>query len=373
MNWPTKQRMSRWLAVGIISLSLLIVLPTLVVAQSGWEKEWERVVGLAKREGQLTLVGPAGAEIRRALTEPMQKKYGISVEYLSGRASDFGPRILTERRARQYLSDVVVGGTTTMLESLVPAGAVDPIKPALILPEVLDTKYWRDGKLDFSDNAQTHNLVFIGTSKVVMAYNKNLVDPKELRSFRDLFNPKWKGKIASDDPHTAGSGQATFLFFYMNSELGEPFIRELAKQEIHFIRDHRQRAEWVAHGKVPLMISPSETVTVPLIRRGLPIGMMQPLKEGSYLTASTGSVVLINKAPHPNAAKVFVNWLLSREGQTAWVETTGTLSRRLDVPVEKVEEFARILPGVKYDTENYKENAIRRRPELTEVLAKIFP
>lgn len=373
MNRPTKQRLFRWFAVGIVNLSFLIVLPGFVAAQSGWQKEWERVVGLAKKEGQLTVMGPAGAEIRRALSEPMQKKYGISVEYLSGRASDFGPRILTERRAGRYLWDIVLGGTTTILESLVPGGAVDPIKPALILPEVTDTKYWREGKLDFSDNAQTFNLVFMGTPKVILAYNKDLVDPKELRSYRDLFHPKWKGKIASDDPRGAGAGQATFLFFYMNPELGVAFIRELAKQEIRFIRDHRQRAEWVAHGKVPLMISPSETVTVPLIRRGLSVGMMQPLKEGSYLTASTGSVVLINKAPHPNAAKAFVNWLLSREGQTGWVETTGTLSRRLDVPVEKAEEFARILPGVKYDTENYKENAVRRRPELTDVLARIFP
>jgi iron(III) transport system substrate-binding protein len=353
---------------------LAIVFPRVAAAQSGWQKEWERMVAEAKKEGQLTVMGPAGAEIRRAITEPFQKKYGIQIEYLSGRASDFGPRILTERRAGQYLWDIVLGGTTTILESLVPAGAADPIKPALLLPEVTDTKNWREGKLDFSDNAQVHNLVFMGTPKVILAYNKNMIDPtKELRSYKDLLAPKWREKIASDDPKTAGSGQATFLFFYMNSDLGEPFIRDLAKQDLRFIRDHRQRAEWVAHGKIPLMISPSETVTVPLIRRGLPIGMMQPLKEGSYLTASTGSVVLMNRAAHPNAARVYLNWLLSKEGQTAWVETTGTLSRRLDVPVEKVEEFARILPGVKYDTENYKENAIKRRPELTEVVTRIFP
>ncbi len=373
MDSPRKQLMYFWSAVWMMSLSCAFLFPQLVSAQSGWQKEWERTVAEAKKEGQLTLMGPAGAEIRRAVTEPFQKKYGISVEYLSGRASDFGPRILTERRAGRYLWDIVMGGTTTILESLVPAGAADPIRPALMLPEVTDTKNWRDGRLDFSDIAQVHNLVFMGTPKVILAYNKDLVNPKELRSYRDLLNPKWKEKIASDDPKTAGSGQATFLFFYMNSELGEPFIRDLSKQDLRFIRDHRQRAEWVAHGKIPLMISPSETVTVPLIRRGLPIGMMQPLKEGTYMTASTGSVILMNRAAHPNAAKVYLNWLLSKEGQTAWVETTGTLSRRLDVPVEKVEDFARMLPGVKYDADNYKEVAIRRRPELTEVVNKIFP
>jgi iron(III) transport system substrate-binding protein len=353
--------------------SLSILLPQVAQAQGGWQKEWERLVAEAKKEGQLTLMGPAGAEIRRAITEPFQKKYGIQVEYLSGRASDFGPRILTERRAGRYLWDIVMGGTTTILESLVPAGAADPIKPALIHPEVADPKYWRDGRFDFSDNAQTYNFVFMATPKVILAYNKDMVNPDELHSYKDLLSPKWREKIASDDPKTAGSGQATFLFFYMNPELGEPFIRDLAKQDLRFIRDHRQRAEWVAHGKIPLMISPSETVTAPLIKRGLPIGMMRPLKEGTYLTASTGSAILMNRAAHPNAAKLYLNWLLSKEGQTAWVDTTGTLTRRLDVPVEKVADFARIIPGVKYDADNYKEPAIKRRPELTEVVTKIFP
>lgn len=351
----------------------MALLPGVVAAQVSWEKEWESVVAAAKKEGQVAVMGPAGAELRRALTEPFQRKYGIPVEYLSGRASEFASKILAERTGGQYLWDIVLGGTTSLLDSVIPAGAADPIMPALILPEVTDTRNWRDGKLDFSDNARIHNLVFMGTPKVILAYNKNLLDPKELRSYRDLLHPKWKGNIASDDPRGSGAGQATFLFFYFHPDLGEAFIRELAKQELRFIRDHRQRAEWVAHGKIPLMISPSETVTVPLIRRGLPIGMIQALKEGSYLTASTGSVVLVNKARHPNAARLYLNWLLSREAQTGWVETTGTLSRRLDVPMERVEETSRIVPGVRYDTDNYQENMIRRRPELEAVLAKIFP
>jgi iron(III) transport system substrate-binding protein len=359
------------LLVAIILCTAL--LPRSVAAQGSWEKEWESAIKSGQKEGQVAVMGPAGAELRRVLTEPFQRKYGIRVEYLSGRASEFASRILAERSGGQYLWDIVLGGTTSLLESLIPAGAADPIKPALILPEVVDTQYWRDSRLDFSDNAQMHNLVFMGTAKVILAYNKNLLDPKELRSYRDLLHPKWKGNIASDDPRGSGAGQATFLFFYLHPDLGEAFIRDLAKQELRFIRNHRQRAEWVAHGKIPLMISPSETVTVPLIRQGLPISMMQALKEGSYLTASTGSVVLVNKARHPNAAKVYLNWLLSREGQTGWVETTGTLSRRLDVPMERVEEFSRILPGVRYDTDNYQENMVRRRPELEAVLAKIFP
>ena len=281
-------------------------------------------------------------------------------------------RLKTERAAGQYLWDVMVQGTTTMITDLIPSGIAEPIKPALILPEVTDTKNWRDGRLEFADKAGVYDLVFIGTPKVILAYNKSLVDPKELKSYKDLLAPKWKGKMAAIDPRVAGPGLATFTFFYMNQELGESFIRELAGQDLQLTRDHRQIAESVAQGKVLLAVGTSESQTTPLIEQGLPIGMIQALKEGGYITAGNGSVILINKAPHPNAAKVYINWLLSNEGQTAYVGATGYLSRRLDVPQEIVAEHSRMQPGVIYDTENYKEDVVKRKDEVAQVLQKYF-
>ena len=136
--------------------------------------------------------------------------------------------------------------------------------------------------------------------------------------------------------------------------------------------DRRALLEWVAQGKVALAIAPSDTDAPSLIKEGVPMGMLQSLEEGSYLTASFGSMVLINRAPHPNAAKVYINWLLSKEGQTAFAETHGSLSRRSDMPVEMVAEYSRPIPGVQYDTGNYKEDAVKTKDKLVETLKKYF-
>ena len=337
-----------------------------------WEQEWGRVLAAAKQEGKVAVVSDVGPTVREALTQPFQKRYGITVEHLGISGGEAAARLKTERAAGQYLWDVMVHGTTTMITDLIPSGIAEPIKPALILPEVTDTKNWRDGRLEFADKAGVYDLVFIGTPKVILAYNKSLVDPKELKSYKDLLAPKWKGKMAAIDPRVAGPGLATFTFFYMNQELGESFIRELAGQDLQLTRDHRQIAESVAQGKVLLAVGTSESQTTPLIEQGLPIGMIQALKEGGYITAGNGSVILINKAPHPNAAKVYINWLLSNEGQTAYVGATGYLSRRLDVPQEIVAEHSRMQPGVIYDTENYKEDVVKRKDEVAQVLQKYF-
>src|SRR3990172_4947634 len=208
-----------------------------------WEQEWDRVLAAAKQEGKVAVVSDVGPTVREALTEPFQKRYGITVEHLGISGGEAAARLKTERAAGQYLWDVMVHGTTTMITDLIPSGIAEPIKPALILPEVTDTKNWRDGRLEFADKAGVYDLVFIGTPKVILAYNKSLVDPKELKSYKDLLAPKWKGKMAAIDPRVAGPGLATFTFFYMNQELGESFIRELAGEDLQLTRDHRQITE----------------------------------------------------------------------------------------------------------------------------------
>jgi len=93
-------------------------------ARAAWEQEWERVLAAAKREGKVTVLGPTGAENRRALTEPFEKKYGITVDFFAGSGSELAPRIRTERQAGQYLWDVYVGGISTMVNTLKPMGAL---------------------------------------------------------------------------------------------------------------------------------------------------------------------------------------------------------------------------------------------------------
>ena len=305
--------------------------------RAAWEEEWGRVLAAAKREGTVAVMGPAGDEPRRAL-EPFEKKYGIKVEYLGGRGPEFTERVNTERAAGQYLWDVAAGGLTHWLS--VMDEVLDPIEQALILPEVKDPKNWWGGGLQWLDDKRRILAMSFQTSNPIFV-NTNLVKPQEIKSFKDLLDPKWKGKILSDDPRIAGASQSQYTFFYVHPELGPDFIRALFKQDLAMNRDRRQQLEWLAMGRYPILIGGSRQTAVPLIKEGLPIMNLDPrgIKEGAAMTAGNGHLFLFNRAPHPNAAKVFINWILTKEGQPGYMRANGIPSLRLDVVNDFVEPW----------------------------------
>ena len=164
--------------------------------------------------------------------------------------------------------------------------------------------------------------------------NPNLANPKEFTSHKDLLDPKWKGKIVADDPRKAGIGQGTFLFFYRHPELGPDFIRSLGRQGITFLKNYAQEVDMVGQGRFPVGIGLSDSIIEERTKRGVPIVILDPrqLKEGTPITPASGSLTFVNRAPHPNAAKLYINWLLSKEAQTVLSQATGYISKRVDVP-----------------------------------------
>jgi iron(III) transport system substrate-binding protein len=337
--------------------------------------EWEQTVAAARREGKLVILGPPGADARDALTAGFQKRYPeIQVEFSGGSGAQTAPKILTERGAGQYLGDVHIGGTTTMLTSLVPAGALDPIQPYLAGPETREASAWLNGRFDYSDDAAQYNLVFTSAVKAPLAYHPRQVNPSELKSYKDLLDPKWRGKVSMRDPRTAGPGLATATFLYMTPSLGPEYLRQFLTSGVIFSTDDRQVLDWVARGQYPIALAPSELETVELSKKGLPIALLDAhdLQEGSYLTAAFGSVAVLNRAPHPNAVKVYLDWLLSREGQTDWSVASGYPSRRLDIPTDHLTKATIPRPGVPYQ-ENYKEAYVVIKAELDAFLESSVP
>lgn len=360
------------IVMGLLSTTCLS--PALGQAKQDWQQEWDRVLGAAKKEGRVVVWGPPGPNARDALTKGFQESYpGIDLEFTGGSGSSGSPKLLRERRAKHFLLDVHIGGTTTILTTLRPTGTLDPIKPALILPEVLDSTKWLKGKLDYSDAKGRYNLVFTSAVKIPVAINPKLVKPGEIRSFRDLLDPKWAGKIAMRDPTGPGPGLATVTHWYAHNALGSEFIRDLfVKQKMILSRNDRQLLDWVTRGRYAIVISPSELATSELEAKGVHVELMgaDQLKEGSYLTAAFGSVALINRAPHPNAAKTYINWLLSRKAQTAWSHASGYPSRRLDVPRDKVNPLSVPKEGRVYQ-ENYREEYVRMRDKVRALLREV--
>ncbi len=320
-------------------------------AKPGWQLEWEKTVDAAKKEGQLVIY-ISGYE---AILQDFEKEFPeIKVVAVTGRGNQLGPRLLAERRAEKYLADVSSTGANPNYQQFHAAKALDPIKPALILPEVTDQTKWYLKKHQYSDPDGQYVFNYVGSATYgAVNYNTKLVDVKDFKSYWDLLNPKWKGKIEARDIREAGPGAGNTRFFYYHQDLGPAFIKKLfGEMEVTLFRDFRQGPDWLATGKYAICFFCDADV---LKQQGLPVDTFGPrvFKEGGGLVQQFGTVALINRAPHPNAGKVFINWLLSRKGQLAVQKRTAHAespadSLRLDIPKDEVPFENRRLDGIKY-------------------------
>ena len=356
--------------IRLAAWMLLVALAGLANAAGSWQEDWERSLQAAKKEGTLAMIGPPGADRRDALTETFQKKYGISVEYHADSGAGILPRLSAERKADRYLWDVVITGTTTGLEALIPARVLDPLEPQLVLPEVKDLKQWRGGAFEFLDPGR-QILVMTPFQRGTLFINSSLANPKEFKSYKDLLSGKWKGKIVADDPRKSGPGQATFTFFFLHPALGPDFIRSLGGQSLTLLRDYAQEVNMVGQGRYPVGIGFSDSLAEERTKQGVPLAIVDPrqLKEGSDVSPASGGLSIFNRAPHPNASKVYINWLLSKEGQTLYARATGYLSARLDVSTDHAAPWRVPQSG---SVKTYTQEAMDVKKQLTPLLTEVF-
>jgi ABC-type Fe3+ transport system substrate-binding protein len=325
-------------------------------SKTNWQSEWERTVQAAKKEGALSLYLFQGEGELGAMAQLFQKKYPeINVVVTPGRGNTFAPKIMAERRAGKYLVDSYIAGATTAYEVLYRAKILDSVRAALILPEVIDESNWWLGQHHYIDPESRYIFVYLGNVSQYVSYHTKSVNPGEFRSHWDFLQPKWKGKILSRDPKISGSQRIGLRGFYHTPELGAEFIRRLyGEMDVTLTQEIRQATDWLAHGKFAICFFCSEILKVKA--QGLPVDEFRTAqwKESRVISAGNmGSVALPSQPPHPNAARVFVNWLLSREGQIALQRTTNTPynseeSLRTDVPKDLVRNELRRIDGVKY-------------------------
>jgi iron(III) transport system substrate-binding protein len=350
-------------AAGIYSLFLLFVLASNSPAQTNWRNEWEKLVKAAKEEGRLTIYG---VTVFEDVFKYFQKQYPeIKLSYVVGRGAGIAPRLMQERRAGKYLADIYVGGIHSAYELFYRSKVLDPIPPALILPEVLDESKWWRGKHHYVDHENQYIFVFEGSVQGGgISYNKKLVDPQEFKSFWDLLNPKWRGKAVILHPRTPGMISQSLTFIYHNPKLGAEYIRKLfAEMDVTVSRDDAQMVDWLGSGPFALNFFGRGIGTAEGI--GLPVREFYAgsFKEGAFVNPLNGSVSLPSQAPHPNATKLALNWLLSRAGQIAFQKATndragniGADSLREDIPKDDVFPPQRRAPGIEY--------LVTARPEL---------
>jgi iron(III) transport system substrate-binding protein len=342
-----------------MTLMALVANPILVAVDAAespqWQAEWQKTIDGAKKEGQLSLYG--GQEITHPdIIAAFNKEFPfIKIISASGRAADMMTRIVAERRADKYLADLTASGPNGP-RMLYLNKMLDPITPAFILPEVTDTSKWYGGRHWYADPENKYIFMFEGTIVTTgLSVNTKLLNADEIKSYWDLLQPKWKGKLLGQDPRGAAL-LTPVLILYHRAGLGADFVRRLyTETDITLFRDRRQGTNWLATGKFPLCHLCREIDKA--AQQGLPVEDIAPekLKEGGTIGGGGSSVLaLINRSPHPNAAKVFINWYLSRQGQTVWQnvmnkkEVEASDSMRIDIPKDDVLADGRRVAGREY-------------------------
>jgi ABC-type Fe3+ transport system substrate-binding protein len=314
--------------------TLLSVLFTIgLVDAAEWQSDWESALKGAKKEGKVVIAIPPSAELRKELEPVLKQKFGIEAELVVSRGADSANRIASEFKAGVRYFDMIIQGTTTAM-SLQDGGMLDPVSSYMILPEVKDPKYWWGGHI-WNDNLKTNRFLYsfvanAGTEGLF--YNQELAKPEEFRSFDDLLNPKWKGKIGLNDPRIGGSGISLWSFMWETK--GEEYLQKLVHQDLFVSRNLRQIADALAKGKLAITIGLGRAEYEPFMSAGLPVKELPRPKEGLPASSGYGVLGIVKDPPHPNSTRVFVNWFLSKEGQEFYAKVMKQGTRRVDVDTQ---------------------------------------
>jgi iron(III) transport system substrate-binding protein len=276
---------------------LALVLFAAAAARADEAPDWNVVTAAAKQEGHLSIYNGTAFPIVKQIADRFEQATGIAVAVLDGRASEIRERIRAEQAAGRAIGDLAYNGATS-IGSLTAEGAFRqhgaiPNSARLAPP--------------FEDNG-----IFVPASSggFAVLINTNLVKPdQEPKSWQDFLDPKWRGKFLTDDPRAAGAGEVWFEATL--TAFGRGFHEKFHAQKPVFSRIFAENERRLARGEYAIYL-PFNVSEYPSLK-GLPIKVLIPTEGIPYL--SFGMAVL-KDAPHPNAARLFMNFVLDEGPQT---------------------------------------------------------
>ena len=332
----------------IILMYVLVGFSTAWAQTKASDKEWAAVMDAAKKEGKVVVAGSPDPVMRNDVIPKFTARFGIPVEFIAGRSSQIVSRVETERASGIYSIDVYLAGPDTSANELYNDKLIDPLKPLIVMPEVADGSKWKTGKVWFADPQEQFIVRAFSGVATWLFINTDHVKPEEVRHVKDLLNPKWRGKISTEDPTTTGSGANAAARFY--HDFGEDFVRRLyIEQKAVRTRDRRQMSDWLARGTQPICLSCREDDVRPLIKDGFKILEIFSLADmPASVNGSPWMLTLANKAPNPKAAQLFANWILSKEGLGTYARGFGSVSLRTDIDEANLNPGNLPKKGVKY-------------------------
>lgn len=344
--------------LALIGRFVLAQAPTATLrskAPADWQQDWERTVAAAKKEGELVISGPSGRGWREALME-FQKTYPeIAMKITPSAGREFWPRLIKEREVGQYLWDLRVGGSDNNTHVLRRQGFFAPIRDLLILPEVLDENAWWGG-IDglFNDTDKSYLLSFALYEQGMANYNKKFI--KGRVTLDDLVKPEYLGKISMADPRGGSSLSTTAVILKFK---GEDFVKKLmVGQKPVITKEPRQQMQWLISGRYPVTFGLPTAAMVEFAGRGVSIDDFGKVEGPIAWSQGVGGASLLTQAPHPNAAKLFLNWILTKDVQEQIMSHVKLNSRHKQVTVYD--------PENQFDMSKLSESVGSQSEEITE-------
>ena len=283
--------------------------------------DWAAIERTAKQEGSVIIYN-TGVGLHRDVAAAFTARYGIKVNFLDMRASELRERVRIEQSAGRYLADLCLNGSTGAI-IMDRAGHFEAHgglpNEAHILPEL--------------ENNGVRIPIFVNIFGFMI--NTRMVTPK---GFRDLLTPFFKDKILADDPRAAGEGYATFATTY--EHLGRDFQQALAKQNLSFTRNLLEGGRRVSRGEYAVYF-PQKYPDYLLLKQ-LPVKFIWPQEGSPY---QVFMLARLKQAPHPNAARLMLNFFLDAEAQMLYARSGRGVT--IKGMLEKAPADIRAAPGAK--------------------------
>jgi iron(III) transport system substrate-binding protein len=305
---------------------------TLQSQRTNCQIEWEKLIAAAQAEGKIVISVGGGASTQiRPVIQAFENKYRIKATVATGSPASMSDRLLAERRAGKYEVDILFTGANSVLDRHIPAGALDPIPGELVLPEVLDQSLWYLKRHIYADPDRKYVFSYAASAEftpIDVVFNTKILSEKIVAAWDSVWNildaaANFKGKVVSSHP----DGEQSYWSYILHPALGEKYMRRLFDRElgIVFIVERRIIVDGLATGRFAfgVDIGGAGRELDRLAKDGAPLArwshiLKKPVKEAPWLrnVGSSHNIMIVNRPPHPNARRLFLNWWLSKEGQT---------------------------------------------------------
>lgn len=322
------------------------------------QAEWDRTVVAAEKEGSVVVNSQPNLVWRDFIVKEFAKAYPkIELNFSMIPSEQFVARVRLERQTGKYLWDLGAAGAAAGF-ALYKDGAIDPLLPELILPEVDNPAVWGGWDEAFVDTPRKY--VFSMSAFVLSPYYNAAHVPHDKVAqlgLRVMLDPAYAGKTAWQDPGVPGSGQS---YATLMRTLGDDDLRKLlVDQKAMLFAQQQQVVDAMARATAWFGIGPSVSALIaPYVQAGaIKAEDIQPFgnkPEVSIISIAGNCLYVFNQRPHPNATRVFVNWILQKDVQSNLAKAIQQDSRRQDVaPTEPPDQAP--IEGAKYSVPQREE------------------